>query len=686
MSTRQRIPLLITIAILILMSSSTSALRKKDRQVEIKDQNVVTVIRKLIHVIVTDRKGNPISDLRKDEFILYDNGQEKTITEFENHTLSLPAEERRPLAADPIKESPTPQIPLMNRTFFFLFDFVFADPGGMRLAPQAALRLFETDLEPEDEIGVLSFSGGRSLNVLHLPDRDRAAARHVIESIGLRNLRPIAPIRPIGEPRGRIITSTSADDAYSRGFEFETNKSGIGLGRIVAGNFIWALDTLAQALRYAPGRKVIILYSNGLHPTYLGRADRLQLGGSDLGRTYQKLCRNLSTAGVSVFTVNTEENTYLVRFKPESQKGVVALREIAAETGGRYLGDLYTAPNHMEQIETLTGAYYVLGYPIAESWDGRFHKIRVKVTRPGCKVNAQSGYYNAKPFPDYSDLEKEIHLVDLALSEKPMSQEPIRFAMQALPWASTQPDNIRFVAKIPVERLKNVVGPRLEVLSLVFNNLDEVVDTRRVELDFARPELQEKPVFFLSELSAPPGTYKCRFVLRNMETGLAAVAAASTIVPKADSKSLLLYPPLFLISGGPSVCLNVGTAKNKRTTHPDRDSLADFARGFPVDAEKYVPLRVKPLASGSEILVIAKCAVPEKSAPDLALSASLKNQTNGFEFRIPLLIIAQRAEKDGRAFCLRLEIPRVLPGTYHLELSAEVQGSKSRIVKVFQIE
>ena len=123
----KRISLLLTIAILILMSSDTIALRQKDGQVELKDQNVVTVIRKLIHVIVTDHKGNPISDLRKDEFILYDNGREKTITEFENHMLSLPAEKRRPLAADPIKEPPIPQTPLMNRTFFFLFDFARPD-------------------------------------------------------------------------------------------------------------------------------------------------------------------------------------------------------------------------------------------------------------------------------------------------------------------------------------------------------------------------------------------------------------------------------------------------------------------------------------------------------------------------------------------------------------------------------
>jgi hypothetical protein len=38
-------------------------------------QHEVTVTLKLIQVTVTDKKGNPVSDLHKDEFVLYDNGK-----------------------------------------------------------------------------------------------------------------------------------------------------------------------------------------------------------------------------------------------------------------------------------------------------------------------------------------------------------------------------------------------------------------------------------------------------------------------------------------------------------------------------------------------------------------------------------------------------------------------------------
>jgi VWFA-related protein len=180
-------------------------------------QHEVTVALKLIQVYVTDKKGNPISDLRQDEFVLYDNKDEKTITEFENHTLLLPGNEHQTVTLTPAppEKAPAPPAPLMSRTFFFLFDLVFADQGGFRLGRQAAIRYLETSLKPEDHVAVLSFTGGRSLNVLHRPDREQAKAKRAIEAIGLESLRPIAPIRPEGETQTSVMTSANAYSSFS---------------------------------------------------------------------------------------------------------------------------------------------------------------------------------------------------------------------------------------------------------------------------------------------------------------------------------------------------------------------------------------------------------------------------------------------------------------------------------------
>lgn len=638
-------------------------------------QHEVVVTRKLIYVLVTDRQGKPVVDLQKDEFVLLDNGKEMKITEFENHTLSLPGEERRAVApiSSPAEKAPAPAAPLISRTFYFLFDLVFADAGGFRLGREAAIRFMGTSLEPGDQVAVLSFTGGRSLNLLHRPDGERAEAKRAIEAIGLESLRPVAPARPAETAAPPIMTSGNAGTSFPS--QSGRADAEAGVGRIVAGNFIWALDSLAQAMRYAPGRKVLVLYSNGLHPSYLGRGPFFQ-GNADLGSAYKKICRKLADANVSVFSVNTEENTYLVAQVPESQKGVSSLREITTETGGRFLGDIYAVPDHLNKIDTMTGAYYVLGYPITESWDGRYHKVKVRVTRPDCEVNAQLGYFNPKPYPQYSDLEKKVHLVDLALSEKPLSQQPLRFSMQALPWNVGSRWDIHFVAEIPVDSLEEIAGPRLEAVSLIFSELDELIDSQRIDLDLTRPEIQGKSVFLQSDLSAPPGQYKCRIVLRNLDTGQAAVAAASTALPKPDPGVLRLYPPLFLISGGPAVYLSGG-----KSSPLTRELLA---RNFP-QAENLVPLIGGPLPSGSEVLAIVRCEVPIKALPGLSFEASIKNTTTGEITAMPCVKVAEGVERGIRFFLLRLSFPKILPGTFLFELAGLSQGATSRVVRRTEI-
>ena len=58
----------------------------------------VEVTLKLIQVYVTDKKGNPVLDLEKEDFILLDNGKQQMITEFEKHVLSLPSPKEEALS------------------------------------------------------------------------------------------------------------------------------------------------------------------------------------------------------------------------------------------------------------------------------------------------------------------------------------------------------------------------------------------------------------------------------------------------------------------------------------------------------------------------------------------------------------------------------------------------------------
>jgi hypothetical protein len=342
---------------------------------------------------------------------------------------------------------------------------------------------------------------------------------------------------------------------------------------------------------------------------------------------------------------------------------------------------MYNYEPFIEKVQASTGSYYVLGYPVSEAWDGKYHRIQVTVKRPGCDVRAQYGYFNPKPFSDYTDLEKRIQLVDLALADTPLSQTPARFEMAALPFSSDPAGNVVFVARIPIEKISKVVGKKVEVVGLIFNLLDEIVELRRSEEDFTK--VAPSGAYLLSVLAVPPGAYKCRIVLRNLETGTAAVAGVSTAVAETKPSGIMLFPPTLWKPQRSAFYLKDFTPKASGKA-PTR-SLSEIL-GF--DTRQYVPYTEKTLSSPSEIWASFRCAVAKIAAPKIKISAFLENLELGGVIAIPLAILSDKAEPSGKAYLARLDIPQVEPGPYRLYLKAEEEtsGESSLIANDFKVE
>jgi hypothetical protein len=82
-----------------------------------------------------------------------------------------------------------------------------------------------------------------------------------------------------------------------------------------------------------------------------------------------------------------------------------SLRVLADQTSGFAAVNVNDFTSTFARIVKDNSAYYVLGYyPPGQRKDGRFHKLEVKVTRPGLRVRARNGYSTphgkaAKPAP-----------------------------------------------------------------------------------------------------------------------------------------------------------------------------------------------------------------------------------------------------------------------------------------------
>lgn len=642
-------------------------------------QQSTTVTLKLIHVIVTDRGGNPIPDLSREDFLVSDNGEEQKITEFERHALNLPSPEAGAIALK--TTSAPPPKSLLGRKFFLLFDTVLADGKGFGIAKNAALHFIQKDLSPDDEVAVLSFSGGRNLLVHNYLTQDRAAAVSAVEALTLSSL--AVKGNDGGEVVGPVYITADGVTVIP--------VVPSGPSRIIAGNFIWAMRSLAQATRFVSGKKHLILCSNGIQGAVIGRGEFANGSNTDLSRDYEEMSRELAASNISVYPVNTADID--IGFKRvdedrwrEGQTGVPSLREIASHTGGYFLGAAGNSSKQIDELNTLTGTYYVLGYPIGLTWDGKFHKIRVRVRRPGAEVNAQPGYFNPKPFADYTELEKKIDLVDLALADTPLSQEPVRFTMHALPGFESPAANVHYIAEISTAGLGEVAGRQVEFVSMLFDGLDQIIDLKRDKLDLTSEALGDKRVFIFSSLSAPAGTYKCRIVLRDLLTGRAAVAGSTLNTPVPALGKLQVFPPLFLVTNPQALYL--GRTDRKDDQGRMSSVQAQVAEALLFDPKKYSLYPDGPIPSHSSVFALLECATANGDASTLSLSASLTDESAGTESPIPLTILMEKGGKGTKAFFLRLEIPEVEWGAHILSLTVtdRAKGLTFRVTKVISIE
>jgi Ca-activated chloride channel family protein len=85
--------------------------------------------------------------------------------------------------------------------------------------------------------------------------------------------------------------------------------------------------------------------------------------------------------------------------------GQQGLRALADDTGGFFLHDSDLSRG-IERFLRDLGGYYLLGYaPAATDTPApRFHRVEVRVKRPGLKVRARSGYWAGTSEPlEYQD-------------------------------------------------------------------------------------------------------------------------------------------------------------------------------------------------------------------------------------------------------------------------------------------
>jgi len=632
---------------------------KSDTQLQYE----VTVTLKLVQVYVTDKDGNPVTDLTKDDFILYDNGKLQTVTDFERHIFE-PEKELKEAQPDFAQRAS----PLLNRKFFFLLDYSRNDVFGVNKSKNAALHFLDTKLQPTDEVGVLSYAALKGLILHAYLTTDHQKVREIIKK--MRDVPKQSGGPPPGKDpgdsyieSGALVEASGADEEERR------------VERDIAQDFPKIIREFAKSLRYIPGYKNIILYSAGLSNSLM--RDRYD---STFRELFEDMCKELASSSTPVYTVDTCPKAR------ELVKGGLAgddsLKFLSNLSGGKYFNDVTRYESVARGIQNITGNYYVLGYYIDEKWDGKYHKIKVEVKRKGFKVYAQEGFFNPKPFNEFSEVEKQLHLFDLAMSENPQFQVPCILPSVALPCSEKEKFNLVMLSEITMDQIKEVTKGQTEVLTLIFDEENNIADSHTGEVNFYA--LPQKKIYLYSISSLSPGSYECRLVLRDIKTGKGAVASSSVVIPEPTDSGIKLFPPLLLIPEEKASYLKLSHDQEKEI-EKESVSLNDV---YPFLPKNFFPLVEEADRGIEKLLAVLRLSIVDVPESEIEIYAHLIDRSSDQKIPLHNTSIHAAEKREGiDVLLVEFQLPELEAGEYSLEIITEeiTTKEKSQTTRTFKI-
>jgi VWFA-related protein len=369
-----------------------------------------------VDVIATDKAGNPVSDLKQADFQITEDGKPQTIETFKFVTLDggvIPAPEGPPRAisreSDEELEAARDDVRLFG---MFLDDYHVRRESSPRSREELA-RFVETQLGPSDMIGIM------------YPLEPAAGVRFTRNHSGVAS-----GLRQFVGRKGDYTPRNQFEDKYAH-YPTETVER---IRNEVSLSALQALIIRMGALK--EGRKALILVSEGYtnmvppelrsrvagipglgnpaagDPT-VGSESLLEeraafIADSDmqiqLRRVYAMANRNnvaiysVDPRGLSSGEFGIDQNVGPRSDRTYLNSTMDTLRTLASETDGRAIVNRNDLTLVMRQIVRDSSSYYLIGYSSTTSFpDGKFHDIRVRVSRPGVQVRARNGYWALAP-------------------------------------------------------------------------------------------------------------------------------------------------------------------------------------------------------------------------------------------------------------------------------------------------
>jgi VWFA-related protein len=385
----------------------------------------VTVVN--IDVYVTDKKGNPISGLTKEDFELLEEGRPVPISNFYAVQDGRPIEPTRQAEEpetsvpdrDTAKPAPVPEDQRLHLVVYI--DNHNIRPWNRNRVFRRLREFLRTKLDSEDRVMLVSYD--RSLNI-----RFQFTSDSQLIASALFELENLSGLAVHNDSERRELLDYMEDERVRESTDISWRIR--QYAESLRNDLAFTIDALKEMIGWLgglPGRKAILYVSDGL-PLIPG--EDLFYAVSEVfqdtsvltmaqefnsARRFQELAAAANSNRVTFYTIDAAglraPQASSVEQATVGQLAVKTLVDsiyvsnlqqplilIAESTGGQAIYNANDVGPLLERVASDFDTYYSLGYSPAHSGSGRYYKLKVQVKRKGLKVRHREGYRD-KPLP-----------------------------------------------------------------------------------------------------------------------------------------------------------------------------------------------------------------------------------------------------------------------------------------------
>ena len=324
----------------------------------------------VLDIVAVDEKGQPVSDLKADEFTVLEDGKPQMARDFSFHHPAAVSAPARQLAPGVISNAP--QFSASSCLNVILLDAINTDFSSHAYAQDMLVKYLDSGpaIQPT---AVFALEG--KLTMLHDFTTDTKVLRDLVAHFQFQG------------PEHLPDVYTAASPFQSRG----SFKAGPHAREITARSMLF----LARSLGGYPGRKNLIWLSEGfpinLYPEFTAGDQVMTI--EDYSPLAELIADELMNAQVALYPIDAAGVAINDRFSART-----AMVSMAERTGGKTFYNRNDIDLGIRTSIDDGSAYYTLDYyPQNRVWDAKFRRIEVKVSRPGIRLRYRQGYYALGP-------------------------------------------------------------------------------------------------------------------------------------------------------------------------------------------------------------------------------------------------------------------------------------------------